>query len=254
MNLRDFLFGYQAGETIEPTAFSVYNTSPYSGGNGGRCCRWTVPAGKSYAVFEIWSGGGSGPGVCCCMQGGGAGSGGYAVKGCTVCPGDNIRICAASSGICPSPGSNQGCCGYCSYVCSEGGGGGNTWLAVVCGGRYAEVSSRCFYFSNCYGCCSMCWCCGGITNGSFDFCVPGTIGTAHVTQYCYDQGFSESAHAPYTAGGVKHGVGNCRSWHACCGNSSGTWPGSGGNSAQFFDNRCCGGEFGGQGMVYVVYY
>ena len=257
ISLRDYLFGYQAGETIEPNEFMVYNTNTRNWENGGRCCLWTVPAGVSYAVFEIWSGGGSGSGVCCCQQGGGSSSGGYAIKGINVCPGDNIQICAAGSGKCTDPSSEYGCCGCCSHVCNQGGGGSSTWLARVCGGQ-AQFGPyrRCFYFQNCYGCCSMCWCCGGRTNGTFDFCAPGTHGRAHPTQYCYDQGHSATATAPFTAGGFRIGPGGCRSWHAGCTCAYGNapFPGSGGNSAQQYDSKCCGGEPGGGGLVYVVYY
>ena len=59
-NLRDLLFGYGEGTELTPAEFVVYNTSTQSQGNGGQCCLWTAPAGSSYAVFEMWSGGGSG--------------------------------------------------------------------------------------------------------------------------------------------------------------------------------------------------
>jgi hypothetical protein len=81
-NLRDLLFGYEDGTAITPGEIMVLNTNYTSVGNGGCCYLWTVPAGKTRAVFEMWSGGGSGAGACCCQMGGGAGSGGYLVKSC----------------------------------------------------------------------------------------------------------------------------------------------------------------------------
>jgi hypothetical protein len=254
-SLRDYLFGYQAGEVVEPEEFMVYNTNTltsYNSGNNGRCCCWVVPAGKSYAIFEVWSGGGSGSGVCCCTQGGGAGSGGYAIKGVNVCPGDVFTLCAASAGCCPDPSAWSGTCGFCSFICANGGGGGSTWLAKVCGGRLADDGSRCYYWQNCYACCSMCWCCGGITSGTWDFCVPGTTGKSHPNQYCYANAYNMSASAPFTAGGYKFGPTGCRSWHAGCG--CGHFPGGGGLGAAKYDSQCCGGEWGGGGLIYVVYY
>ena len=32
----------------------------------GKCCYWCVPDGVSTVTFEIWSGGGGGPGHTCC--------------------------------------------------------------------------------------------------------------------------------------------------------------------------------------------
>lgn len=247
--LRDLLPGYGAAPIAAPEEFVVYNTSTTSTSNGGRCCLWTVPAGISYAVFEMWSAGGSGGGGCCCMQGGGSGSGGYAIKGCTVSPGQEIRICAAGSGCCIS--SSNGQCGCCSFVCSLGGGGESTWEAKVCGGRCPSIEPRCRYFDACYGCCSSCFCCGGRAINT-DFFVPGTQGSANPTQFCFGQGYQITANGPMTGSGMRHGFGGC------CGvggdNGFGNFPGGGGFSAQIYQGSCCCGSPGGGGMVYVVYY
>ena len=246
--LRDLLYGYGEGTSLTPGEFTVYNTSITTAGNGGRCCLWTVPAGVTYAVFEMWSGGGSGAGSCCCMQGGGAGAGGYAVKGCNVSPGQEIRICAAASGCCKN-GTN-GECGCCTFVCSLGGGGQGTWESKVCGGRCVTVETRCNYFRNCYHCCSQCYCCGGVAS-NVDHFFPGVTGSAHPTQHCLDDAYQMAANAPMTGGGQRYG-GN-----GCCaqGGSSmfGNFPGGGGLSAQMMGGCCCGGP-GAGGMVYVVYY
>lgn len=247
-NLRDLLFGYGDGEVLTPGEFTVYNTNTTSE-NSGSCCLWTVPSGVSNAVFEIWSAGGAGGCACCCAQGGGAGSGGYAVKYCTVSPGQQIRICAAGSTCCSS--IHEGCCGECSFVCSLGGGGESTWQSKVCGGRGPSVCTRCRYYENCYSCCSQCFCCGGRSSNT-DYSIAGTQGTAHATEYCFDHGFQVSANAPMTGGGTRIGPsGCCRTGGGCM---RGHFPGGGGLSAQAFSGCRCQGGIGGGGMVYVVFY
>jgi len=248
-SLRDYLFGYEEGQPLIPQEFLVYNTSTTSTSNGGRCCLWTVPAGVSFAVFEMWSGGGSGGVACCCMQGGGAGSGGYAVKACTVSPGQQIRICAASSGCCNS--STDGIDGCCSFVCSLGGGGESTWEAKVCGGCGPSVATRCNYFDSCYSCCSQCFCCGGRSVNT-DFCIAGTQGSAHATRYCNDPAYQVAANAPMTGGGTRMGPSGCCRTGGSFG--FGNFPGGGGLSAQAHSGGCCCGSPGAGGMVYVVFY
>lgn len=249
--LRDLLYGYGEGQAVTPSEFMVYNTNTQTSANGGQCCLWTVPTGVSYAVFEMWSGGGSGAGGCCCMQGGGAGSGGYAIKGCTVAPGQQIRICASTSGCCSNSGQTDGICGCCTYICSLGGGGQPTWNSYVDGGRCVTVQNRCFYYANCYSCCSQCYCCGG-GSGNVDFCIWGTTGSGHASQYCYDHGFQMAANAPMTGAGNKPGPNGCCGWGGS--NAFGNFPGGGGNSAQAYGGGCCCGGPGGGGLVYVVYY
>ena len=248
-NLRDLLPGYELPVGKPPQDFSVFNTNTLSTSNGGQCCLWTVPNDVSYAVFEMWSAGGSGGGGCCCMQGGGSGSGGYAVKGCTVSPGQEIRICAASSGCCIAASGGQ--CGCCTFVCSLGGGGQSTWESKVCGGRTPSIEPRCNYFQNCYGCCSNCFCCGGRADNT-DFFIPGTQGSAAPTQFCFNVGYQLAANAPMTGSGMKMGGSGC---FASGGSIAfGNFPGGGGHSAQNYGGGCCCGGPGGGGLVYVVYY
>lgn len=249
-NLREFLYGYQEGTAILPREFSVFNVDTTTAANGGQCCLWTVPAGVTYAVFEMWSGGGGGAYGCCCMQGGGAGSGGYAIKACTVAAGQQIRICAAGSTDCDT-GNCSGICGCCTFVCSLGGGGQSTWLSNLCGARGVTSTVSCQFFGGCYGCCTMCFCCGGIGN-NVDFNVPGTTGSSQPTQYCVGDGIQFSANAPHTAPGPRPGPGGCRGW----GGSSafGLFPGGGGHTAQVYGGNCCWGGPGAGGLVYVVFY
>lgn len=248
-SLRDFLYGYDEAREIIPQDFAVWNTNTKTAANGGRCCLWTVPDNVSFATFEIWSAGGSGAMSCCCMQGGAAGSGGYAIKTCTVSPGQQIRICAGSTGCCTTNWDGQ--CGCCSFVCSLGGGGQGTWETKVCGGRCTTVSNRCFYFANCYGCCSQCFCCGGIAENA-SFFIPGVTGAGQPSQHCYDQGHQFAGNAPMAQSGPRIGPNGCCRWGGNCG--FGHHPGGGGISGQSYGNSCCCGGPGGGGMVYVVYY
>jgi hypothetical protein len=250
--LRELLYGYGEGDVITPGDFSVWNTNITSVSNGGQCCLWTVPAGVSTATFEIWSGGGGGGMACCCQQGGGAGSGGYAIKTCTVTPGEQFRICAAGSTCCDS-GNLAGHVGSCSFVCSLSGGAASPWEAKVCGGYCVGGScNRCYYFINCYTCCTMCYCCLG-TSVNTDFCIPGTMGNAQPTQFCYGEGHQYAAGAPMTGHGIRYGGNGCCQ---CFGGDRafGLFPGGGGLSALVHGNCCQWGGPGAGGLIYVLYY
>ena len=255
-NLRDLLFGYEDGTAITPGEIMVLNTNYTSVGNGGCCYLWTVPAGKTRAVFEMWSGGGSGAGACCCMQGGGAGGGGYAIKAIDVLPGQNIQICAAGSGCCGSYYTGpQGCP---SWVCSQGGGGASTWFTCLSGGYTNDRCVTCRYGNSCYTCCSMCSGCGGRVDAGTgtganqaDMVVCGVGGNGHSTQYCHASFHQYAGNGPMQAGP--------RIGHAgCCARGGsqdwGIFPGGGGLSAQVYGGPCCCGCPGAGGQIYVLYY
>lgn len=253
MSLRALLdFPAVGASSVAYTSFQVYNTSKDNAENGGRCCLWTVPSGVTTAIFEIWSGGGGGGMACCCQQGGGAGSGGYGIKTCTVVAGQQIRICAAGSTCCDS-GNLQGHNGSCSFVCSLGGGGQGTWEAKVCGGRHVGGSCvRCQYWINCYTCCTMCYCCDGLST-NVDFCIPGTMGNAQPTQFCYGQAHQYAATAPLAVPGPRVGPDGCRNQFGG-GEGFGLFPGGGGFSAQVHGGNCYWGSPGAGGLIYVLYY
>lgn len=249
-NLRDLLFGYGEGEKLEPGDFAVFEPNIDEGSNGGRCCLWTVPNGVSKAIFEIWSGGGGGGCGTCCQQGGAAGSGGYAIKACSVSPGQQIRICAAASTSCS--GSNSGTSGNDSWVCSLGGGGESTWCASVQGGYRVNQNVCCEGFNNCYTCCASCYCRSDCGRGcNVDFNIYGTTGGARRTQYCSDDGHQYAGNAPFIPG-PRIGPNGCKSWYTNCG--IGTFPGGGGLSAQIYSGCCCCGGPGAGGLVYVLFY
>ena len=255
-NLRDLLFGYEGGTAITPGEFTVLNTNYESIGNGGCCLLWTVPAGKTRAVFEMWSGGGTGAGGCCCMQGGGAGGGGYAVKAIDVVAGQQIQICAAGSGCCGDYYTSINGCP--SWVCSQGGGGAPTWFTCLSGGYTNDRCVTCQLGSNCYTCCTMCSGCGGRVDGGTgqganqaDFVVCGVGGNGHSTQYCHGAFHQFAGNGPMTPG-PRIGYPGC---YACgAGVSWGIFPGGGGLSSQTYGGGCCCGGPGSGGQVYVLYY
>ena len=64
-NLKDLVYGYEAGSTIKPAEFVIENTQTWVPHNGGCGYTWTVPAGIQHALFEVWSGGAGGGFSCC---------------------------------------------------------------------------------------------------------------------------------------------------------------------------------------------
>lgn len=247
-NLRDLLYGYGDGTVIEPGEFTVLNTNYTSVGNGGCCYLWTVPAGVTRAVFEMWSGGGTGGGGCCCMQGGGAGGGGYSIRAVDVAAGQNIQICAAGTGCCGDYYTSINGCA--SWVCSQGGGGQSTWLSCLTGGYTNDRCVTCQYGSNCYTCCSMCYCCGG-RNNCADFVIGGTGGNGHSTQFCHGGFHQYAGNGPMQAGPRLSQNGCCRYGG---GAAWGLFPGGGGFSSSTGGGPCCCGGPGAGGLVYVLYY
>ena len=95
--LKDLLYGYEAGASIKPKEFMIENTNKWLTLNGGCCLLWTVPAGATHAVFEVWAGGAGGGFSCCCSQGGAGGGGGYAMYESDIAAGDTIRLCSAGT-------------------------------------------------------------------------------------------------------------------------------------------------------------
>ena len=101
----------------------------------GKCCYWCVPDNVYKVTFEIWGGGGGGPGHTCCnncsFSIGGAG-GNYALKTIDTNPGCQYTVCAGGSWPC---GKSHGCSagmGCRSYV--NGHNLSNFCVTGACGG------------------------------------------------------------------------------------------------------------------------
>lgn len=231
--------------TAFPTEFLVYNTSICSPNNGGQCCLFTVPAGKTWVTFEIWGGGGSGGGSCCCQQGYAGGSGTYTMK--TVCSsslaGCQYTICAASSSGCSS--STAGCFGSTTWVTGYG-------LSNFCACGGGQGCTDCFRFASCYHCYTGTTCCNCATGG--DFYSNGFYGPAHTTQFCYNMGHQFAPVPPMTVSGPLVGPGGCAGiGYQGFQNPIGYFPGGGGFSAQTYGGPCCWSQPGAGGLVSVTY-
>ena len=120
----------------------------------GKCCYWSVPAGASKAVFEIWSGGGAGGGgTCCnnCMHTAGGSGGNYAVKSISTCPGCQYSVCAGGTWPCSKVhtcGPGMGCKSYInghnlSNFCTTGACGGWMCNGDAHGPRHTQSCANC---------------------------------------------------------------------------------------------------------------
>lgn len=83
----------------------------------GACCLWTVPAGVTFAQFQLWGPGGGAGSACCCGGSFFGPTGAYVVAGIPVTAGATYTICAG--------------CAYCCYasaVASTGLIGGSSFV------------------------------------------------------------------------------------------------------------------------------
>lgn len=231
-------------QNINRCCLMVYNTNINNVTNGGRCCLWTVPSGVSWAKFEVWGGGGDGPGACCCMQPvypGGSGS--YARKTIRVVPGDRYRICAGSSGCCAGP-----CCGtngfpswvqtesatYAINLCAQGGQGGCSQCFYAYSAQFSYPTQRCGSY------------CGA------DFFLCGNRGGAKATVCGYDS--HQWLPGPtYIGGSMRLSFDYCLPCHGCGHVGESVFPGGGGGGAVANGGPCCWGGWGMGGLVVITF-
>ncbi len=222
----------------------VYNTDIENQMNGGRCCCWVVPAGITYARFEIFGSGGSGAGGCCCQQPAyGAGTGTWVTKSFPVTVGTAITICAGSSGCC-----TQQCCGVCgtpSFVlcngqmcgCAPGGRGGNT---------------ECWHAMGSYTCC---W--SWIENcGNGDYGEASVNSSVKGSQYCHHLVWATLQGAPWygsTRKGLDHCSGPGFTKTGLCFDGCHSFPSGPGGNGSSCGGGCCWGQEGGGGLVIVTF-
>jgi len=247
-NLRTLLYSVTKPTAgTYPQEFTVFNTNLYTPSNGGQCCLWTVPSGRTWVKFEMWGGGGGGAGTCCCMAGRGGGSGAYTYK--VVCssvlPGCQYTICAGGT-TATSP-TAQGCVGNTSYVTGYG-------LSNFCAVGGANGCAGCNYVQTYmdHQTCSFPYCCcayGG------DLMIHGTSGQYISYTSCANSFQGEAMVAAKTVTGPIYGPGGCLNggtcgcaWFPCA-----VFPGGGGMSSQSHGGSCWCGGWGAGGAVSVTY-
>ena len=218
----------------------------------GKCCYWCVPDGVSTVTFEIWSGGGGGPGSTCCnycmFTIGGAG-GNYASKTIATNPGCQYSVCAGGSWPCGKAhtcGAGMGCKSYVnghnlSNFCAVGGCGGWMCNGDAWGQRHA-VSS-----------CANCRICG-IFGADFGFTGSAGMKTGTTTCRCHGQTSWSGAGAGI---GMHLATQTNEAWCAC--GCHVNWPAGGGTpgTSSYCGNwaKCCAGGSGqgGSGIVKITY-
>lgn len=234
---------------------AVYNTNISSAQNGGCCCCWVVPAGVTWAVFELWGGGADGGGGCCCSGNTlwGAGSGNYIRKSIQVTAGCYFCLCAGSSGCCSQ--SHCGTCGFSSWVYC---GANNINVAMACGGFTG--CTGCFRgYMGCTGICYPICSCGYYSSAAGSICdlaYPTMQGTAKESNYCWSIMWNASSGAPKYGNNTRIGVEHCTlglTHMGCSGMNGSKWPGGGGQSGTGCGGGCCWGGWGAGGLVLVTY-
>lgn len=114
------------------SGFKVCNTSTQF--NCGFCCLWTVPAGVTCAMFQLWGAGGNTGGGCCCSISPWAGNGAYASVMIPVTAGNTYTICSGCAVCCfagRGVNNGDGCPSWVSgpgltNFCAEGGDSNRT--------------------------------------------------------------------------------------------------------------------------------
>ena len=218
----------------------------------GKCCYWCVPDNVYKVTFEIWSGGGGGPGHTCCnccsFAIGGAG-GNYASKTIDTNPGCQYTVCAGGAWPCGKAhtcGAGMGCRSYVngynlSNFCTQGGCGG--WM---CNGD--AWGPRHMHFS-----CENCRICGIF---GADFGMMGGTGwrPGHGDCHCHYQ-YNGSGQAPMI--GRQNMSITIEAWCNCGCHID--WPAGGGMAGEssYCNNwaKCCAGGSGqgGSGVVRITF-
>jgi len=218
----------------------------------GKCCYWTVPANVYGVTFEIWSGGGGGPGHTCCnccsFAIGGQG-GNYAQKTIQTTPGCSYTICAGGSWRCAKSHTCTAGMGCRSYVqghnlsnyCTYGACGGWMCNGDAWGQRHAVTS------------CANCLICG-VFGADFGFSGSAGIKAGTTTCRCHGQ-------TSFTGEGAGIGMmmttATNEAWCACGCHTN--WPAGGGvpGTSSYCGNwaKCCAGGAGqgGSGLVKITF-
>lgn len=246
--LRDLIQNTPVSPNYKELEFAVWNTNDLTALNGGRCCCWVVPAGVTWARFELWGGGGSGAGACCCMGPlFGPGNGQFSKKHITVTAGTSFLICAAGSGCCHT--QCCGTCGFKSFVqCNTGG----AIVACAGGGYFGCVAC----FQSYQGCVGHCYpSCLLNADNSGDISYGSFNAVRKESQYCFQRMWSRDAGAPQLANNTRHSPDYCctQLTRQGCDIIHPKWPSGAGANARACGGGCCWGVFGTGGLVLVTF-
>lgn len=245
--LRDLLPTTTYTSNYAQQQLAVYNTNISAVTNGGQCCCWQVPAGVTWAIFELWGGGGDGAGSCCCMGNyWGPGSGNYTKKRLDVTAGCYFCICAAGSGCCALTCCGQ--CGYPSWVMCQNG-----TMATCAGGGYIGCTLCFRSYQGCTGICVPA-CSYGCTY-SGDFAYPSTNSIAKESNYCWSNQWTGQPGSPKFGGTFRVGMEYCTTQLTRNGNDyyPSRWPGGAGANSRACGGGCCFGGWGAGGLVLITY-
>jgi len=162
----------------EYSGFKVCATCLWSG-SSGTCCLWTVPAGTSYARFQIWGSGGSSGSGCCCGGSTWGTNGAYASVIIPVGAGSTYTLCAGSAWCLPTCWGNNLCVGCPSFVigsgltnfCAQGASWKNHWCHLLYDNGANYYSSGCCRWASpdCAPGSGACMC-----NTGSDYCYSGS--------------------------------------------------------------------------------
>lgn len=244
------------GAGVRWNTFTVYNACGFacracqagSLQSCGRCCLWTVPNKINTVSFELWSGGGAGPGYsgtfCCGLKSIGGAGGNYAIKTITTQPGCQYIICAGGSWPCDASNiciAGQGCASYVTgfnlnNFCTHGGCGG--WACPNTDGYNPSPQP-----------CANCGICGFF---DADFGIMGMVGGLVGQSMCGCMGNTTfTGSAPFV--GLQYQSSISEYWCNC--GCFINWPSGGGISgiSNYWGTCTAYGGTGGSGIVKVTF-
>jgi len=166
----------------EYSGFKVCTTNYTCGAN----CDWVVPAGATFARFQIWGAGGKTGSGCCCGGADWGTSGAYASVIIPVVPGCTYNLCAGNRNpnVCFwAEAGGRSCASYItgyglSNFCAEGACAKYHCCTQTCD-RDAYAQTGCTRWSS-----TDCFAAGAcICNGSGDFCFSNSCASCGIMNY-----------------------------------------------------------------------
>jgi len=172
----------------------VYVCTTATNGNCGAACNWTVPAGATQAMFQVWGPGSHTHTGCCCGGDTYGSNGAYVVAISDVTPGDTYCLCAGCAACCwatRGAGTTR-MCGSCVSMIS-GSNNVNLCASGGCSGVFRQMQ-----LIHNTTCCRLqargntqagaCLC-----NAGSDYCFASSCATCGEVEYIADTDLSYSA-------------------------------------------------------------